>query len=200
MQVFSEQRFPVDISYGISGGPEYSTDIIEMNNGFEQRNINWKRARNRYNAAHGVKTKEQLSKLIAFFRARKGKAIGFRFKDWTDFAAVNMEIAIGDGVTCAFQLTKHYISGDSLESRIITKPVEKTLVVYVAYKLVKEGWHIDYSSGIIKFDQPPSLNAVITASFEFDVPVRFDTDKLSASIDNYGVYSWQDIPLLEVLQ
>ncbi|MBY0355033.1 MAG: DUF2460 domain-containing protein, partial [Rickettsiales bacterium] len=73
---FVEIQFPADISYGSSGGPTFSTDVIEAFSGFEQRNINWSAARARYNVAHGVKTQSQLDELIAFFRARQGKAIG----------------------------------------------------------------------------------------------------------------------------
>jgi len=38
----------------------------------------------------------------------------------------------------------------------------------------------------------------ITADFQFDVPVRFDTDRLSATIDSYGSNSWRDIPIVEI--
>lgn len=90
---FVETQFPTDISYGSSGGPEYATDIVVSQNGHEQRNINWSEARARYNVAHGVKTKAQLDTLIAFFRARKGRAYGFRFKDWTDYKVIDQPIA-----------------------------------------------------------------------------------------------------------
>ncbi|OCA05721.1 TIGR02217 family protein [Wolbachia endosymbiont of Trichogramma pretiosum] len=93
---FTEIRFPENISYGSTGGPELSTDIVTTHNGCEQRNINWSRARARYNIAYGVRSNEQLTELITFFQARKGKAIGFRFKDWSDFTVINQEIGIGD--------------------------------------------------------------------------------------------------------
>src|SRR5262245_58420702 len=108
---FHDIRFPDDISYGSSGGPNYSTDIVVTQSGYEQRNINWQEARARYNVAHGVKTQSQLDTLIAFFRARKGRAHGFRFRDWTDYEAAGQVIGTGNASQTQFQLTKQYVSG-----------------------------------------------------------------------------------------
>lgn len=196
MDEFVEIRFPEDISYGMSGGPEYFTEIVELKNGFEQRNINWPKARNRYNAAHGVRNKQQFEQLLSFFRARKGRAIGFRFKDWLDYQVINQDIYIGDN-SKIFQLVKNYRSGNSLETRIITKPVIGTVFIYLNYKLYDQ-IEIDYKTGIVRCAEPIPTGSIISASFEFDVPVRFDIDKLSATIDDYGTYSWQDIPLIEI--
>lgn len=194
---FHEVRFPEDISYGSNGGPEYSTDIIITHGGHEQRNSNWADARARYNVAHGVKTAEQLADLIAFFRARKGRAHGFRFKDWTDFQGVGQVIGTGTGALTEFQLIKNYTSSVT-EARTIAKPVSGTVDIYVNSVLQSSGVSVDVTTGIVTFSAAPADAAIISADFEFDVPVRFDTDRLSASLDNYGVHSWQDIALIEV--
>ena len=195
---FVEDRFPTDISYGSSGGPEYATDIVISGGGHEQRNINWSQARARYNVAHGVKTKTQLDALIAFFRARKGRAYGFRFKDWTDYKATAQIIGIGNGVLNQFQLAKIYTSGGVNESRVIRKPVSGTVNVYANSVLQTSGVSVDTVTGLVTFAMAPANAVVITATFEFDVPVRFDTDRLAATLDAYGVNSWLDIPLIEV--
>ena len=195
---FVETRFPADISYGSSGGPSYSTDVVTTFSGHEQRNVNWSHARARYNVAHGVKTQAQLDALIAFFRARKGRAHGFRFKDWTDHAAQNQLLGIGDDETTEFQLVKRYVSEGNEEIRLISKPVTGTVQVYVDSMLQVSGMTVDHASGIVQFDAPPDEGAEISADFEFDVPVRFDMDGLSARLDDYGVYSWADIPLVEL--
>lgn len=195
---FVEVRFPTDISYGSLGGPEYSTDIIEMSSGHEQRNINWSQARGRYNVAHGVKTQAQLDALITFFRARKGMAHSFRFKDWTDYQVAGQVIGTGDDAQADFQLVKTYTNGAVTETRIITKPVTGTVTLYVDGVEQTSGVTIDYTTGEVSFDIAPAEGDVITADFEFDVPVRFNTDRLSASLDTYGSLSWSDIPLLEV--
>lgn len=196
---FIEVAFPSDIAYGSGGGPEYSTDIVITHGGYEQRNINWSQARAKYNVAHGVKTKEQLDALIAFFRARKGRAEGFRFKDWSDYKAMAQVIGTSNGTNKIFQLVKTYSSGGASETRTITKPVVGSLAVYMNSVLQSgSAYSLDAITGKITFVTAPRNGAVITADFEFDVPVRFDTDRLSATLDAYGVNSWNDIPLVEV--
>ncbi|MDX2073491.1 MAG: DUF2460 domain-containing protein [Alphaproteobacteria bacterium] len=195
---FIETRFPTDISFGSAGGPEYSTDIIITQGGYEQRNINWAAARARYNVAYGVRTQEQLDALIAFFRARKGRADGFRFKDWTDYQATGQLIGTGDGSTTQFQLVKNYTSGSITDSRTVTKPVSGSASIYLAGVLQTTGYSLSTTTGIVTFSSAPAGGVAITATFDFDVPVRFDTDRLSASLDSYGLSSISDIPLVEV--
>jgi uncharacterized protein (TIGR02217 family) len=194
---FVEVAFPSDIAYGSAGGPEYSTDIVITHGGYEHRNINWVQARAKYNVAHGIKTQTQLDALIAFFRARKGRANGFRFKDWSDYKATAQ--AIGTGNNKIFQLVKTYTSGGITETRTITKPVSGTVVAYInSVPQASGAYSIDITNGKITFVSAPANAAIITADFEFDVPVRFDTDRLSATLDSYGVNSWSDIPLVEI--
>ena len=189
MQSFSEQRFPTDISYGVMGGPRFETSIITTNSGIEYRNVNFQTGRNRYNLASNIRTKPQLDAVIAFFRTMRGRGIGFRFKDWLDFAATNEQIAICDGKMRKFFLSK--------ERRRIYKPVAGTVSVYLnAIKTTSIS--LDCTSGAMLFHKTPRAGSVISADFEFDVPVRFDTDHINASMDNYGVYSVADIPLIEL--
>ena len=195
---FVEIRFPEDIAYGSSGGPGYSTDIVMTASGHEQRNSNWQYARARYNVVHGVKTQAQLDALIAFFRARKGRAYGFRFKDWTDYSAVNQSLGTGNGNATTFQLVKHYDSGGVYETRLIKKPVQGTVKIYADSVLQTVGITVDHDTGNVNFAAAPASGVTVTADFEFDVPVRFDTDSLSARLDMYGAYSWNDIPLVEL--
>lgn len=195
---FIEVRFPEDIAFGSGGGPEYLTDVVITESGYEKRNIGWQAARARYNVAHGVKNQAQLSELIAFFRARKGRAHGFRFKDWSDYQAVGQSIGTGNGSATQFQLIKTYVSGGGAETRAIAKPVSGTVNIYKAGVLQTSGIGINYNTGIITFSAAPASGMAITADFEFDVPVRFDTDRLSTSLDSYGIGSWLDIPLVEV--
>lgn len=195
---FVEVQFPADISYGSSGGPEYATDIVASQSGYEQRNVNWEQARARYNVAHGVKTKTQLDTLIAFFRARKGRAYGFRFKDWTDFTTGNESLGTGDGITTQFQLAKWYTSGAVSEKRLITKPVAGTVQVYKNAVLQTSGVSVNTTTGVVTLTPAPAVGVAIAASCQFDVPVRFDTDRLSAQLEAYGIHSWLDIALVEV--
>ena len=187
-------RFPDDIAYGSAGGPVFSTDIVTSASGYEKRNSNWSVARAVYNVAHGVKSKAQLDELIAFFLARKGRAHAFRFKDWSDFEAINQR-ALPDAEG-GYALYKHYHSGDAVYSRRIHKPVAGTVRVYVNAVLTVAD--VDADREIITITPAPAHHAIVTADMEFDVPVRFETDQLVARLDEYGQYSWSDITLVEV--
>ncbi|MDU4960044.1 MAG: DUF2460 domain-containing protein [Sporomusaceae bacterium] len=198
MQAFHEVQFPPDISYGVTGGPEYSTDVVITGSGYEQRNVNWSQARCKYQAAHGVKNENQMKRLLAFFRARRGKAYGFRFKDWLDYTGTGEIIGVGDGTTTAFQLIKTYTDDAGYtEVRKIRKPVEGTVKVYVD-NVRQTTLSVNATTGIMTFTVAPAQNAVITADYEFDVPVRFDTDHCPQSIKEWDLYSWDNIPLIEI--
>lgn len=195
---FNETQFPNDIAYGAVGGARYSTDVVETFSGWEQRNINWSESRGQWNVSHGVKTESQLATLIAFFRACRGKAIGFRFKDWSDYSAANQIIGTGDGVLTAFQLVKSYTAGSITVDRKITKPVSGTIQVYKNGVLQVSGVSTDLTTGIVTFTVAPANGVVVTANFQFDVPARFDTDELGISLDTFQLGSWNSIPIVEI--
>lgn len=196
MNNFLEIQFPADISYGAIGGPEFFTDIITCNNGLEIRNINWQSPKLRFNLSPAIKTKEQLDEIIAFFRICHGKALGFRFKDWSDFKLEKQQIAIGNNIDKKFQLIKTYSIGEIKSIRKITKPIKDTVKIYLNDKKIKTD--IDYSTGIVTFETAPKNGEKIAVDSEFDVPVRFDIDKLSTSIESYCIYSHNEILLSEI--
>lgn len=131
---FLELQFPPEIAYGAMGGPEYSTDVVELDGGVESRNQNWSAARSRWDVAHGVKTAADYAALLAFFRIAKGRTHGFRFKDWLDFEAVVADgrlgtDAVGTGYP-TYQLYKRYANAAGNEDRAIVKPVAGQVTVY----------------------------------------------------------------------
>ena len=195
---FEEVQFPTDISYGATGGPMFLTDVVTTVSGHEQRNAKWSQSRAKYNVASGIKTEAQWQALISFFRARQGKAVGFRFKDWSDYKAESVQIGVGDDTTTDFQLVKIYTSGAVAVSRDITKPVAGTVDIYVDSVLQTSGVSVDTTTGIVTFTTAPAGAEVITADFEFDVPVRFDTDEMAVSMDSFDAGNWSSIPLIEV--
>lgn len=44
----------------------------------------------------------------------------------------------------------------------------------------------------------PQTSDALTASFEFDVPVRFDTDDMKGGIGQDGLYTWESVPIVEI--
>lgn len=195
---FHEIQFPPDIAYGATGGPEYATTVVAMASGFEQRNANWSAARLKWNVASGLKHQAQLNTLIAFFRARKGRAYGFRFKDWTDYRASAQALGAGDGETKSFHLVKTYASGAGNEVRTITKPVLGTVVPYLDDVKQTSGWSVNTATGVLAFAVAPAQGVAVTADFEFDVPARFDTDSMAISIEQFDLHQWSDIPVVEI--
>ncbi len=106
--MFHEIRFPANLSFGASGGPERRTEVVTLANGYEERNTPWAHARRRYDAGLGLSALDDLAVLIAFFEARQGQLIGFRWKDWSDYksclpsqdtAGPDQLIGLGDEVT-----------------------------------------------------------------------------------------------------
>ncbi len=205
---FHEVRFPAALSVGSTGGPERRTEIVTLSNGFEERNSPWAHSRRRYDAGLGVRSLDDLAELIAFFEARNGQLFGFRWKDWTDFkscapsavpGALDQPIGTGDGATAIFALAKVYASGGVAYSRPITKPVVGTLKVAVdGVALGGGGYSIDYATGWVELATAPGNGAAVTAGYEFDVPVRFDVERISASLAGFAAGEVPSIPVVEV--
>ena len=107
-------------------------------------------------------------------------------------------IGTGDGATTAFQLVKRYASGSQTWERTITKPVVGSVTVAIDGVEQTTGWSVDTTTGLITFTTAPATGATITAGFEFDVPVRFDTDTLDVTLDIERLGSITSIPLLEI--
>jgi uncharacterized protein (TIGR02217 family) len=198
MSGFHEVRFPDNIAYGATGGPEFATTVVVTGAGHEQRNVNWAEARGRWDVGSGLKDQAQLDELIAFFRARKGRAYGFRFKDWTDYKATGQLLGTGDDAIETFQLVKRYPSGSVIEVRPVTKPVAGSVRIYKDSVEQLSGWSVDVTTGLITFTAAPMVGVQITADFEFDVPVRFDTDHMAVTIETFRLHRWQQIPILEL--
>ena len=208
---FHEVQFPTEISRGATGGPERVTEIVTLASGFEERNARWADSRRRYDAGYGVKSVDDLHAVLVFFEERRGRLYGFRWKDWSDCKScaplatpggLDQAIGTGDGTTASFQLIKTHGSSFAPWAREIKKPVQGTVVVQVGGTGQTEGadYTVDYTTGLITFQAGsiPASGATITAGFEFDVPVRFDTDRLEINLDTWRHGAIPNIPIVEV--
>jgi uncharacterized protein (TIGR02217 family) len=205
---FHEIRFPTAVAFHSTGGPERKTEIVALGSGFEERNGVWASSRRRYDVGSGVKTLDDLAAVIAFFEARMGRLYAFRFKDFADFkscapgsvvAPADQAIATGDGTTKSFQLVKTYTSGPSSWTRTVRKPVANTVRVALGGVEQTSGWSVDTATGLVTFASAPANGAAIAAGFEFDVPVRFDTDSLAVNLADFQAGEVPSLPLVEVL-
>ncbi len=201
-------RFPEDVSYGTSFGPSYSTNVNPTKSGAESRNAIWENSLAMGNVAFGIKTYAQLQEVSKLFHNARGKASGFRFKDFIDFKSCDVEfnitkddqvLGLGDNTTVIFQLIKTYTSGAYSVSRDIRKPVIGTLQVAIDGVLKTEttDYTIDYTTGLITFLVAPLLDEIVSAGYEFDIPIRFDIDHLSTSLESFQAGSLT-IPIKEI--
>ena len=206
---FHEVQFPTSLSFGSVGGPERVTEVVTLANGFEERNTPWADSRRRYDAGMGMRSLDDIDTLIAFFEARRGRLYGFRWKDWSDYkssgsladiAFDDQVIGTGDGLRREFQLCKTYQSGSASYTREIRKPVQGTLRAGVQGDVKTESvdFTADMAAGTITFETAPGPGATITAGFEFDVPVRFDTDVILSSVSSFKAGEIPNVPIVEV--
>ena len=204
---FDDVLYPKTVTSG-AGGPMFSTDITEIGSGHEVANQNWTSSRMMFElGARLVKTSEAVE-IIRFFRARRGRARGFRLRDPLDSrscnpgatpAATDQLLGTGDGAKLRFQLVKSYGDGVGVaESRKITRPVSASVLVAVNNVVVGSGWTVDLTTGIITFTTPPTAGHTVKAGFRFDVPVRFDVDQLLAQTLGNGNVDLPSIPALEI--
>ena len=109
-------------------------------------------------------------------------------------------IGIGDGSTTLFQLAKDYASGGESYLRQIDKPVAGSVRIAVDGVELAEGtdFSVDDALGQVVLSTAPSAGLSVTAGFEFDVPVRFDTDVLSVSVASFNAGEIPNVPVVEV--
>ena len=203
---FHAIRFPLDVALGARGGPERRTDVVTLASGREQHDGRWRHSRRRYNAGYGVKSRADMAAVLAFFEERRGRLHGFLWRDGLDFSSggptptpLDQPIGVGDGSRTGFQLTKRYGAQFDPYFRPITRPVAGSVRVAVAGIELMSGWSVDMATGLVGFAVPPANGAAVTAGFLFDVPVRFDTDRLDVELTSFDGAEAPSIPLVEIL-
>lgn len=207
MPAFHDVRFPVNIGRGARGGPERRTQVVELTDGREERNGQWADSKRRFDVSYGIRNADDLSAVVAFFEARAGRLYGFRFKDWLDYksclpsgipAATDQVLGTGNGSIKSFRLRKQYASGAFAWWRAIRRPVAGSVKVALGGVQQASGWSVDTMTGIVTFCAAPANGVSVTAGFEFDVPVRFDTDMLDVTLDFERTGTITSIPLIEL--
>lgn len=208
---FHDIRFPTAISRSAQGGPERRTDVVVLASGHEERNSRWADSRRSYNAGYGVRSRDDLHQIIAFFEERRGRLHAFRWRDPMDWKScspngtpsqLDQVLGTGDGSTAEFQLVKIYGNAFAPWRREIRKPVATTVKVAVGGEECVAGtdYILNAANGRVTFlpGHIPPAGASVTAGFEFDVPVRFDTDRLEINLSGFTSGAIPNIPIVEV--
>jgi uncharacterized protein (TIGR02217 family) len=206
-------RFPLGVSFGATGGPERRNEIVSLTSGREKRNARFSQSRRHYDAGTGVRSLSDLHDALAFFEARRGSLHAFRFRDPFDMkscrpeeevSAADQVIGTGDGTKARFALVKIYGEGEDAYQRLIARPVIETLRIAVdgEEKASPADWSFDFVTGEVVFvpGSIPGVGEGVTTGYEFDVPVRFDTERISVSLTAFKAGQIPSIPLIEVLQ
>ncbi len=212
MALFDEVQFPTNVAFGSTGGPQRQTQIVVMGSGAEARNARWVNSRRQWDIVYGKLSLDAQFAIIQFFEARNGRLIGFRFRDPVDYQSgllgnyvhptvptpTDQVIAMGDGVTRIFQLIKNYTSGSRTWQRKIRKPVSGTVLIALNGVKQNSGWTVDTTTGLVTFTVAPLYGVVIAAGYQFDTPVRFDTDKIDHNVTDPGAATIQSLPIMEL--
>lgn len=211
MDSFHELRFPEAVSFGATGGPERRVEIVALTSGRERRNLRLAHSRRHFDAGTGVRSLADLYEIVAFFEARRGSYHGFRFRDPFDMKSCapgavvssgDQLLGTGDGATAAFRLVKRYGEGADAYLRPIVKPVAGTVRVAVGgiERASPAHFSVDHVAGIVTFlaGAIPGAGVQVTAGFEFDVPVRFDAERIAVSLSAFKAGQIPSIPIVEI--
>lgn len=205
MLAFDDVPYPLALGTDAGIAPEFSTSVAVTASGFERRNSLWSDARLRFDVGPGVRSEAELGVLIAFFRARRGAARGFRLRDPSDFSSNGMTgtpgmadqlLGTGDGLTASFHLAKRYGAGDDAQVRRITRPVVGSVLVSID-GVAASGWTLA-EHGVIHFAAPPAADAEVRAGFRFDVPVRFAEDRLDVAGAAFAAGEAPSVAIVEI--
>ncbi|HHB83597.1 MAG TPA: TIGR02217 family protein [Devosia sp.] len=207
---FHNVRFPLDIALGARGGPQRLTDVVTLVSGAEERNSRWADSRRRFNAGYGVKSLADMQAVLAFFEERRGRFHSFLWRDGLDNSSAYLQNTItpydqpigeGDGIKTRFQLVKRYGENYDPYDRAVTKPVSASVRLALdGVEILPPDFTLDGLSGMVTFNVAPAPGVAITAGYEFDIPVRFDTDNLEIELAGFDAAVAPNIPIVEVLE
>lgn len=184
---FINERLPINVSFGSTMGVMFQTDVVEYSNGKEYVNSRWSQHRATFDQQFSSQSRAEVLAIYEFFLACRGRYHTFRVKDYLDFTsrldgrsnptALDQNIGTGDGVKTTFQLSKTYAQSVIAYTKVITKPIEDSVLVALD-GVPTTAFTINYTTGIITFIAPPASGVTVTAGFKFDYHCRFNTDDI----------------------
>lgn len=202
---FDDVRFPIEIGLGAISGPQHNTLVSTSANGREVRVEAWSAPLIRFDVSSGVKNAAGYAEVLAFHRARGGRARAFRFRDWADYVLARRQIGTTNGSLATYQITKAYTSGATTRLRDITKPVSGTVRCWVngTERSLGAGgtqFQVNLLTGVITIGATlaATTGQAVEVECQFDVPVRFEADTMALRLDLAEIAEWPSIPLVEV--
>lgn len=208
---------PGSVSQGTEAAPVSLVDIARGPNGNEQRKSKRSRRLRRFNIAKNIRTVNDVYDILSLFEVMNGPEHSFACKNLIDYksgkpadavTALDAAIGTGNGSNLTFQLKKQFkvtkVDNTVLAvDRTIYLPVPGTVLIAVNGVLKTEAvdYVVNYETGAITFiaGHAPGNGLAVTAGFEFNEKVRFDTNDLSQVMEFFRVGSVPSIPLIEVI-
>ena len=176
-----ETRLSPRVEAGFSAVPGYSTRVVTLRNGSERRNAMWTAAKRRYTSRYASFDATGRADILNCVMATVGQTYAFLFKDWNDYRVTAQSLGTAPSGTTAVQLVKTYTFGSQTVTRTITRPRSATLTVYQADgsgNPVAKAGTVSATTGLFTPATAWTSGRALTATFEFDVPVRFATDEI----------------------
>jgi uncharacterized protein (TIGR02217 family) len=208
--LFLNARLNEEIEQGAKGGPGFLTTVLPLASGHEKRNQEWELQRLAWDVGYGMQTKGDYESILAFFYNCAGQAHGFRFRDWTDYQigvpGTGQLIHPYPGSTSVFQASRLYQVSliDSTVRQYFRKVTrlsgDNYMEVYVSGVLQSEGadYQVNYNNGQVHFLTQTPADGTVRMAAEFDVPVRFDADKLDTEVTWSDAMSMPSILIIEL--
>lgn len=227
---FHEISFPHRICRGSEVTIRHKTGVFTTGGGRERRSKKWSAPLRWADVARGIRRTSDLEEVRAFHLVMGGKHAGFRFKDFSDYAASAQIIDTSAGGS-EFQLRKGYPAGDLTKWRAITKPVKGTTRLTLNGEpcvVLEDGQSIgewmplfgetefgfnpeaaprfalDTTTGLLAAVLPGALSAedvLVAEYFEFDLPARFASDDFKVRAHSKGdIWEYSNIFVKELRQ
>lgn len=183
---YLDHAFPERIAFGARSEPTWFTDVAQTFGGYEATNQNWSQVRHRFDLSFAIRTAADYQSVRAHFHMARGMAKKFRFKDFLDYQATTQPLT-ATATTNVYQCYKRYGTGADAYDRIITRPVEITMSIFRTRSgsttNITGSSTIDDATGLVTVTGHLSGDTY-TWTGEFDVPCRYDVDKLPAAAIN----------------
>lgn len=165
---FIETEFPLEISRGAKGGPQFSTMIVQAGGGGEQTDRKWVYPLHRFDISAAIISQADMDAVQGIFWVAAGRANSFRFEDPKDYKLAHTNsilglAGVGDG-TPTYQIYKAYVFGANNAKRKISKPRSTAFTVKRGGVLQTAGsgagnYALDSTTGIVTFVADASSNA-----------------------------------------
>jgi len=210
MTVYVRQYIKACEAFGSEGGPEYSTNIQEMQNKREKRNAQWSQPRRFYSLIFQNIRVSLYRGVAEMFHNRRGRWGCFLFNDRLDNTATDQQFAVAEVGQTEFQLSTlseidfvmQRTNVDALYRPDPANPGQSLEVVPVVRSngVIASGWTFDPDRGLAYPPAPMAGGEVLTWSGQFSRWVRFDQDRLPFSIDNRTVEEFVVNGSIDLLQ